>query len=202
LKTYKDAGVRLCAFIPNICDPDIQYRYEVEDKWKTDIIFTGKAEHTRLDRNDERYNLVSRLSRMPNARIYGAFGTPKVEGTDYFRAISGAKVGLSVNVVNDVKLYHSDRLINYLSCGLFTLARRVPDSDLLFADKVHLRYFDSADEFFELSEWYLKHDDERQKIAQAGMQHAHKEFNCVKIAKYLIDLAETDGYDAPWAKIL
>ena len=34
LKTYKDAGVPRCAFIPNACDPDIQYRYEVGKKWK------------------------------------------------------------------------------------------------------------------------------------------------------------------------
>ena len=32
LKTYKDAGVPLCAFIPNTCDPDIQHKYEVQDK--------------------------------------------------------------------------------------------------------------------------------------------------------------------------
>jgi hypothetical protein len=117
LQVYKDAGVKCCAFIPNMCDPDIQYFYDVEDKWKTDMIFTGKPEHTRLDHNSERYNLIKRLSQMPNARIYGAFGIPRVEGIDYFYAISGAKVGLSINIANDVRLYHSDRFINYISCG-------------------------------------------------------------------------------------
>jgi len=202
LKTYKDAGVPCCAFIPNICDPDIQHRYDVEDKWKTDIIFTGKAEHTRLTRNDERYNLVKRLSQMPNSRIYGAFGIPRVEGIDYFYAISGAKIGLSINIANDVRLYHSDRLINYVSCGTFTLAKRVPDSDLLFEDGIHVKYFNTVDEFFELADWYLKHDKEREKIAMAGMQRAHADFNCTKIAQYVLDLVETGTYNAPWAEIL
>lgn len=202
LKTYKDASVPRCAFIPNICDPDIQHRYDVENKWKTDIIFTGKAEHTRLTRNDERYNLVKRLSQMPNSRIYGAFGIPRVEGIDYFRAISGAKIGLSINIANDVRLYHSDRLINCVSCGTFTLARRVPDTDLLFKDGIHLKYFDTADEFFDLADWYLKHDQEREKIANAGMERAHNEFNCEKIAKDMLDLVETGTYDAPWRTIL
>ncbi len=202
LKTYKDAGVRCCAFIPNICDPDIQQRYQVEDKWTTDIIFTGRIEHTRLERNDERYNVVRRLKEMPNARIYGTFGIPRVEGMDYLHAINGAKIALSINIANDVRLYHSDRLINYLACGTFTLAKRVPDSDLLFEDGVHLKYFDTADEFFELADWYLKHEQVREKIAMAGMEKAHSEFNTERIAKHLLDLIETGAYDAPWAEIL
>jgi len=202
LKTYKDAGVARCGFIPNMCDPDIQHRYKVEEKWKTDIVFTGKAEHTRLQRSDERHDLVSKLLQMPNARLYGCFGRARAEGIETFYAISGAKVGLSINIVNDVRLYHSDRLINYLSCGTFVLAKNVPSSDVLFKDGVHLKYFDTPDEFFELAEWYLKHEKEREKIAMAGMERAHAEFNCEKIAKYMLDLVETGTYDAPWAEIL
>jgi len=52
-----------------------------------------------------------------------------------------------------------------------------------------------------LAEWYLKHEDERKKIAQAGMEHAHKEFNCEKIAQDVLDLVEKGYYDAPWAQI-
>lgn len=202
LQTYKDAGVSCCAFIPNVCDPDIQYKYDVDEKWKTDIIFTGKPEHTKLDRNNERYNLVEKLSQRSDARIYGAFGIPRVEGLDYFYAISGARIGLSINITNDVRLYHSDRLINYMSCGTLALARRVPDTNLLFEDGVHVKYFDTADEFFELADWYLKHDQERERIAKAGMQRAHAEFNCKKIAGHLLDLIETGTYEAPWAEVL
>jgi spore maturation protein CgeB len=202
LKTYKDAGVRCCAFIPNICDTDIQQRYQVEDKWTTDIIFTGRIEHTRLERNDERYNLISKLSQMSNSKTYGTFGAPRIEGMDYMHAISGAKIALSINIANDVRLYHSDRLINYLACGTFTLAKRVPDSDLLFVDGVHLKYFDTVNEFFELADWYLQHEQEREKIARAGMEKAHSEFNTERIAKHLLDLIETGVYDAPWATIL
>jgi spore maturation protein CgeB len=202
MKIYKDVGVPKCAFVPNLCDPDLQYRYDVADKWKTDIIFTGKAEHSRLDRNNERYEIVRRLAKMPNVRLYGCFDHPMVDGLDLFHAISGAKIGMSINIANDVKLYHSDRLINYLSCGTFVLARRVPDSDLLFADGVHLKYFDSADEFFELSRWYLEHEQEREKIALAGMNRAHSEFNCVKMTKYMLELVETGTYKVPWGQIL
>ena len=97
-----------------------------------------------------------------------------------------------------IRLYHSDRLTHYLSCGTFVLAKRVPDTELLFKDGEHAKYFDTADEFFELANWYLSHETERKKIADAGMQHVHEQFNSVKIAKYILELIEKGSYNAPW----
>ena len=202
LETYKNAGVKKCAFIPFSCDPDIQYRYEVEDRWKTDITFLGTEEHSRLERDEDRYNITKRLSEMPNAKLYGCFGRPKTEGLDSFFAICGAKIGLSINIPNDVYLYHSDRFINIPACGTFTLAKRALGYELLFEDGVHMKYFDTIDEFFELADWYLKHEAEREKIAKAGMERAHREFNCKRVAKDMLDLIERGTYDAPWAENL
>lgn len=202
LKTYKHAGVPCCAFIPFTCDPDIQYRHKVDDKWKTDITFLGTAEHSKMPREKDRYDLTKRLSKMHNAKVYACFGKPKTNGMECFYAISGAKIGLSINIANDVYLYHSDRFINIPACGTFELAKRTPGYDLLFEDGVHLKYFDSADEFFDLADWYLKHDQQRERIAMAGMQKAHTDFNCMKIAQYMLDLVENGSYNAQWAEIL
>ena len=202
LKTYKDAGVPCCGFIPFSCDPDLQYRHEVDDKWKTDITFLGTAEHSNLPREEDRYNLAKRLYQLPNAKVYACFGRPKTQGMECFYAISGAKIALSINIANDVYLYHSDRLANTPACGTFELAKRVGGYELLFEDGVHLRYFDTVDEFFELADWYLKHEQEREKITMAGMQKAHADFNCEKIAKYMFDLIETGACDAPWVQVL
>jgi spore maturation protein CgeB len=116
----------------------------------------------------------------------------------YFYAISGSRIGLSVNADNNIRLYHSDRLTHYLSCGTFALAKRVPDTDLLFKNKQHLRYFETAEEFFDLADWFLKHEDERKKIADVGMKWTHEQFNCVKIAALFLDLVEKGTYTAPW----
>ena len=201
LQSYKDAGVPLSAFIPCPCDPDIQRPYSVDEKLKTDIIFLGKAKHGKNDNSDDRYSLVKKLSELPNAKVYGDFGTPTIDGIDCFRAISNAKIALSINSINSVRLYHSDRFISCLSCGTFTLAKRVPDTELLFKDGIHLKYFDTAEEFFELANYYLKNETEREKIAIAGMQRAHNEFNCEKMAQYVIDLVEKGNYDVNWAEI-
>jgi spore maturation protein CgeB len=200
LQTYRDAGVSKCVFMPNSCDPDIDHRYDVEDKWKKDILWTGLIEHdsTRYPGEDVRYQLVSRLANMPNCEVYGCCGKPKIGAMNYLYAISGAKIGLSINADNNIRLYHSNRLTHYLACGTMAIAKKVPDSDLLFKEGRHLRYFDTAEEFFELAERFLKHEDERKKIADDGMKWAHEQFNCVKIAGYILDLIEKGRYSAPW----
>ena len=201
LRTYRDAGVSKCVFMPNCCDPDVDRRYDVEDKWKKDILWTGLVRHDvkRYPGEQMRYEIVGKLAKMPNCAVYGCCGRPKIGGFDYLYAISGTKIGLSINADNDVRLYHSDRLTHYLARGAFVLAKRVPDSDLLFKDGLHLRYFDTAEEFFELADWYLKHEDERKKIADAGMKWTHEQYNSVKIAGYILDLIEKGTYKAPWS---
>ncbi len=202
---FKKKGARKCAFLPCPCDPDIQRPYpHLDERWKSDIIFTGTEGHSKFDLEDlsERSQILRRLRTRKGARLYGCFGEPTLDGIEVYWATSGAKIALSINVVNDIRMYHSDRLVNCLSCGAFTLAKRVPDTELLFQDGKHLRYFDTAEEFFDLADWYLAHDEERERIACAGMEHAHREFNCTKMARHLMDLIETGDYNASWKAIL
>jgi len=199
INAYKDVGVR-CVFMPSTCDPDTEYRYEVDAKWKSDILFTGQTrhKHKRYPTEELRYQLISRLADMENCALYDCLGRPEIGGINYLYAISGARIGLSINAANDVKFAHSSRLTHYLACGTLVLAKRVPGSNLLFKDGEHLRYFDTVEEFFDLANWYLNHEDERIKIANTGMHHIHTEFNCEKIAKYTMDLIEKGNYTAPW----
>ncbi|MBN1974463.1 MAG: glycosyltransferase [Sedimentisphaerales bacterium] len=198
LDDYRQAGVPLCAFMPNAVDPDLEHRYVVSEKWQSDILWVGKTKHSADSSDTLREELVQKLSTMKNCAIYGCENYPKIGTLDYIYSICGAKIGVHVNAINSVKLYHSDRLSHYLACGTFVLSKRVPDTDLLFEDKVHIRYFDSIDEFFDLADYYLKHEEERKQIADAGMNRAHKEYNCEKIAQYYLELIENGSYNAPW----
>jgi len=204
LAVYKNLGVPRCAFIPCPCDPDIQRTYEPDPRLQTDILFTGSAVHSDCTEqaDPDRERIVAQLTTMPNARVFGTHGFEKIDGIDVFRAIANAKIALSINAVNHIKRYHSDRLVNCLACGTFTLAKRVPETDLLFKDGVEAKYFDSAEEFFELADYYLKHDEERQKIAAQGMGKAQRDFNCTQMAKHVNDLMEKGDYDAEWKFML
>ena len=198
LQDYKDAGVPLCVFMPNMCDPDIDHRYDVGPEWKSDILWTGKAKHHADTSEVFREKLVMELVKRKNCSVYGCFGKPKISGKNYLYAISGAKVGVNVNAYGSVRFCHSDRLTHYLACGTFVMAKKFEDCNLLYKDNEHLRYFDTIEEFFELLDWYLSHEPERKKIADAGMKRVHGHFNSVKIAGYLLDLAQKGSYNAPW----
>ena len=203
LEAFKNAGAKHCAFLPFAVDPDILYRHENPPaELISDVVFTGTAEHGGLPHEDDRYDILCRLRDYPRAKLFGCFGHPKTQGLDCFRALSASKIGLSINIANDVRLYHSDRFVHIPACGTFMLAKRVPGYELMFEDGIHCRYFDTVDEFFELVDWYLEHEDEREKIAQAGMQRAYEQFNCTKVAGHLVDLAMKGSYDAPWAETL
>ena len=198
LQDYRDAGVPLCVFMPNMCDPDIDHRYDVGPEWKTDIIWTGKARHHADTSETFREKLVTKLAKRENCTLYGCFGRPQIGGQNYLYAISGAKIGVNVNAYGPVKFCHSDRLTQYLACGTFVMAKRFDGCDLLYKDKFHLCYFDTKEEFFELADYYLGHEQERKKIADAGMKRVHEEFNSTKIAGYIIELIEKHRYSASW----
>ncbi len=189
------------AFMPNPCDPDIERPYPDSHMPQTEILFTGKFSHKDYSHDGKREPLLKLLTNEYGLMNYGNGINPSVWGMDYYSAISNTKIALSININNNFPLYHSDRLINYLSCGAFTVASYVPKSELLFEDHKHLRYFHSNDECVELIKYYLKNENERKKISETGMDYVHKTFNCQRIARDMIDFLTTGTYDAPWRDI-
>ena len=199
---YKEAGIKKCAYIPYPCDPDIECRYEVGPEWKSDLIFTGQITRQIAGQDPMRAELIQRLAAEKGLKVWGSMGNPKIYGIDYLRAISGSRIGISINEFNDVPLCHSNRFFNYLACGTMVLAKYVPDSEILFADGEHLRYFSTIEECMELADYYLAHDEERRAIAEAGMKRSHELFNCSEMAQDIISLIETGSYDKPWARVV
>ncbi len=190
------------AFIPNPCDPDIERPYPDSHMPATEILFPGKFSHTGYAHDGNREPLLKLLAKDYGLVNYGNGINPSIWGMDYYGAISKTKIALSININNNFPMYHSGRLINYLSCGAFAVASYVPKSELLFEDHKHLRYFHSNDECVELIKYYLKNENERKTIASAGMEYVHKTFNCQRIAKDIIDFLTTGTYNAPWRDII
>ncbi len=203
LTRYHEAGVKQCAYMPYPGDPDLEKPYPVEDQWKSQVLFTGTSEHRGLQEQDLlRNNVIKRFRRKKIITTWGGKGEKKIYGMNYLYAISGCKIALSINVYNEVRFYHSNRLINSMGCGAFVLAKHVPDSEILFQDGIHLRYFETEEQCVELAEYYLAQDRERQKIARQGMERAHEHFNCRQIAADMFDLITTGCYHQPWAEIV
>ena len=198
LEEYRSAGVKNCCFMPNMCDPDIDHRYEVESMWKTEILWTGAARHSANKDAVFRETLVKEIAKRENTSIYGCLQRPQIGGRNYLYAISGARIGVNVNAYDSVKFCHSDRLTQYLACGTLVMAKRFEGCERLYKDGVHLRYFDTIEEFLGLVDHYMSQEQERKKIADGGMDWVHQEYNSQKIAQYILDLVEKGHYSAPW----
>lgn len=201
LRRYRALGPR-CAFLPNPCDPDLEHRYPPETRYETLLMFTGKLAHGQGGQDPDRRQLLQTLLDRQLLTVYGQFGRPGVYGLDYYRAICSSAMALSINAFNDVQLYHSDRLTHYVGCGAFVLAKRVPDSDLLFQDGVHLRYFETVEQCLALIEQYRDDTAARVAIAEAGMAHAHATLHPARLAEAVLRLVREGVCDEPWAQVL
>ncbi len=202
LRNYHALGIEHCAFMPNPADADVERRYQVPDHLRSRMLFVGKLKHSGPGQDPARWELIQRLVAQQQLTVWGSLGRPTLKGLDYLQAICGTDMALSVNAYNDVRMYHSDRLIHLTGCGAFVLAKRVPDSDLLFEDGKHLCYFDSYEQCVELIERYADDAQARAQIAAAGMAHAHREFAAQKLARHIVELIEHGTFVAPWAEII
>jgi spore maturation protein CgeB len=78
-----------------------------------------------------------------------------------------SKIVFNTAAVDDINM----RVFEATATGSFLLTEWVPYIDLLFEDGKHLVTFKTIDEAVEKARYYLKHDDEREAIAKAGMEH-------------------------------
>ena len=202
LQAYKTAGVTRCAFMPNPADGDVERPYEAGADLASKVLFVGKLRHGAAGQDPTREELIQRLHERGDLTCYGAMGGRPIKGLRYLQAIGGAEMVLSVNAYNDVRLYHSDRLIHCTACGAFTLVKRVPDSELLFEDGKHVCYFESIEECLTLVDKYHAEAAARQRIAAAARVRALEAFGAQKLARHIVELVEQGAYSEPWAEIL
>jgi spore maturation protein CgeB len=105
------------------------------------------------------------LGERPNVSLH-----PFVGGDDFARACSAAKITLG-HSTNRAYLYNSwRRPFNSMACGAFHLTRYVPGMETLFDNGIHLVWFESVSEAIARARYYLDHDAERAKIAEAGRE--------------------------------
>lgn len=104
----------------------------------------------------------------PNLKIEGK----GVWGEDYPLAICAIDINLCFlrKVNRDLQ---TTRSIEIPACGGFMLAERSDEHRRLFEDDKEAVFFSSNDELLEKVLYYTNHQDERRKIAQAGLSRCH-----------------------------
>lgn len=190
---YKKHGIN-ARFITGGCDPKAHRIVQpAGDKYQSEVAFIGKP--STLDRVAcmkavaEKYDLKLWGGHWETAGLAAAAKDVYADG--YRKVCAGAKIILGWNVDPTIDLYFSNRTWYTLGCGGFLLTAYSPNLEELFGRGVELDWFETTEECLEKIDYYLKHDDERKKIAQAGYRLAHEKYKYADMAQRIM----TDIYE-------
>jgi len=154
------------AWLPHAAEPQAYPHFETLKKY--DVAFIGHIQEQPNFNGITRVELLDRaFKEFPNF----FFGTrqPAFPGKNMFEDASKrfceSKVVLNISIGDDLNM----RLFEILSSGAFQLTNWLPTMEEIgLKDGVHLATYKTLDEMVEKARYYIEHEEEREKIAQAG----------------------------------
>lgn len=168
VERMKEDGIPNPIWLPHAVEPLAYPKFDLMDK-KYDICFVGHVNsQNRIDALDRVF------SEFPN--FY--FGQQLFENAA--RKFAESKIVFNISMTDDINM----RTFESMATGSFLLTNWIPTIEELFEDGKHLVLYRSLDEMVEKAKYYLTHDAEREKIAQAGYEEViakHKIQNRVDV---------------------
>ena len=122
------------------------------------------------------------VSQLKNVKVMPAVdsenGAPAIFGT--------SKINLNI-ALKGIEGGTAQRVIDIMGAGGFVLTNYCPETAELFEEGKEIVMFRSPEELLEKTEYYLKHDKEREEIAKAGHE---KVLNCYTYDRKLKELLD------------
>jgi hypothetical protein len=180
-------GGRVC-FMPNPVDRSVEALKVFEsESLPNDLVFlTGFDSFDR-----EKRDICDAIrSRLPDLKfdVRGLYGKPGVYGAKMFDVLAQAKMGLNISKRSGERLYSSDRMSQFMGCGLLTFIDRHTGFGDIFGPDELVTYGD-IDELVERIDYYRAHDAERRSIAERGWRRAHAIFCETLVAQWIVDVS-------------
>ena len=192
---YREWGVN-ARFITGGCDPTAhRIEHNPDPRYHSDVAFIGKPN------TPERAEFMKALSIKYDLKLWGSgwekYGlsaaATDVYASEYRKICAGAKIMLGWNIDPTIDLYFSNRTWYTLGCGGFLLTAYTPCLEELFGRGKELDWFETIEECCDRIEYYLQHDEERQKIARDGYRLAHNEYSYDKMVAKIIGDVRQEG---------
>jgi len=142
-------------WIPLACDPKIHKKLELTKTY--DVGFVGSYGGKGSYREEL---LLGIKAQFPNSFIGSA---PHTKMSEIY---SSSKIGINYSLNNDINM----RIFEILSCGTMLLTSEIKDNGLsdLFKEGEHLVTYKTKEQLIDLINYYLRHEEERRRIAKAG----------------------------------
>jgi len=174
MQAYSAFGVRNVGWLPLAADPEVHCPVEAKEK-VYDIGFVGQP-------FEKRINLFNKLLKRYKKHFFG------VSYKDYAKIVAHTKVNLNVGMGDSGT---QQRVFEVLAMGGFLITNNLADDEKLFEDGVHLKYFDNVEHLCELIDYYLVHNEEREKIAKQGREFVLAKHTYRHRVRKILEDAET-----------
>lgn len=171
VEEMKRDGISNPIWLPHAFEPQAYPKFDILTK-KYDVCFVGHV-NTR-NREDALHQMFQAF---PN--FY--YGQQLFEAAA--RKYAESKICFNISMEDDLIM----RVFETMGTGSFLLTNWVPTIEELFEDGKHLVLYRTLDEAVEKAKYYLKHDDEREKIAQAGYEEVIKNHTIQNRVNVILD---------------
>lgn len=154
-------GIRNAHWLPLACDPAVHRRIPGTPK-KYDVCFVGNT----FPGDGERTTLVTALrGEFPRSFVGQAYGEEMAQ------IYSASRLVFNCAVRNDVNM----RVFEATGCGSLLVTNDLAENgqDLLYAPGEHLATYRSREDLFPAVRRLLGDEQARERMAEAGMRHAH-----------------------------
>ena len=148
--------------------------------------------------NMERTRLLERISKFFETKLYTYHETPQLPyvcnmgKVDYYKEMPYIFIGSKINLNISLRSIRSgipQRALDIIGMGGFLLSNYQQELYEYFVADEEFVYYSEEEECVEKIKYYLKHEEERKKIAQRGMERVVQEFNYESRLKQIIETA-------------
>jgi spore maturation protein CgeB len=190
MEDVRAMGCPHVSFVPFGYDPELHFPEASQtireaEKYRSDVVFIGGAD-------EDRYPFFEALiEAIPTVdlRLYGgywernprlkAYASGYVSGREYRLAMSGAKIAPCL-VRRANRDGHVMRSFEIPACRTFMLSERTKEHALLFTEGEDVDCFSTPRELAEKVRYYLRHEDERLRMAESAYKKVTSGSNTYK----------------------
>lgn len=158
VEDMKRDGIENPIWLPHAVEPQAYPKFDLLTK-KYDICFVG---HVNSQNREDALDVL--FANFPN--FY--YGQQLFE--DAARKFAESKVCFNISMLDDLNM----RTFEVMATGSFLLTNWIPTIEEFFQDGTHLALYRSPEEMIDKAKYYIEHDSEREKIAQAGYEEVMK----------------------------
>lgn len=167
VEEFNKLNEKQAEWLPHAAEPKAYPKINIIKKY--DVGFVGHIQDTVNYNGFTRTDALDRLFKeFPN--FYYGSRNPAFPQKNLFedaaKKFSLSKIVFNISIKDDVNM----RVFEALSTGSFLLTNWLPTLGDLFEDGKHLVTYKTLDEMVEKAQYYLEHEEEREKISEAGYQ--------------------------------